>query len=138
LSSEWNVENEHDNRGFEMLNKYIGALVEVRTADGKVLQGRLIDFDPEYFNILLRDVTTSDGRRAPVALISGAAISYILFIGPPEKEEELEEKVMRLLIKDPDLDPETIAKLCNAKVERVNEIILKLRKRGLLPRSHDK
>lgn len=132
MSSEWNEEDERSSRGFEVLTKYIGALVEVRTADGRVLQGRLMDFDPEFLNILLRDVVTSDGKRAPVALISGAAISYILFISPPESEEGLEEKVMKLLMKDPDLDPETIAKLCNVRIDRVNEIIARLRRRGIV------
>jgi len=132
VSSEWNEEDERSSRGFEVLTKYIGALVEVRTADGRVLQGRLMDFDPEFLNILLRDVVTSDGKRAPVALISGAAISYILFISPPESEEGLEEKVMKLLMKDPDLDPETIAKLCNVRIDRVNEIIARLRRRGIV------
>ena len=132
MSSEWNEEDERSSRGFEVLTKYIGALVEVRTADGRVLQGRLMDFDPEFLNILLRDVVTSDGKRAPIALISGAAISYILFISPPESEEGLEEKVMKLLMKDPDLDPETIAKLCNVRIDRVNEIIARLRRRGIV------
>ncbi|MCD6096626.1 MAG: hypothetical protein J7J99_08735 [Thermoprotei archaeon] len=138
MSNEWDEEDERNSKGFEVLTKYLGALVEVRTADGRVLQGRLMDFDPEFLNVLLKDVVTSDGKRAPIALISGAAISYILFIGPPESEEGLEEKVMKLLMKDPNLDPETIARLCNVKIDRINEIIARLRRRGLVSgRSQD-
>ena len=115
-----------------LLKRYLGAIVEVHLVDGSVIRGRLVSFDSDYLNVLLEEAETKDGRRVPAALICGASISHILFVGPPKVKEKLEDKVLELLRKDPNLDPETIARLCGARVDRVKEIMANLRRKGLI------
>jgi len=120
---------------FNFIKRYIGSIVEVHLVDGKTLKGRLTKFDPEYLNIILEEVETGKNYKVPAALISGSSVSYILFLGPPKlripksKRKDLEKKVVELIKSNPNLDIETIARLCNARVDKVKEILAKLDKR---------
>jgi len=121
----------------DFFRKYVGSIIEVHMVDGKVIRGRLVGFDMEYFNILLEEVETNQGRKVPAALISGSSISHVLFVGPPKlriprsrRRMNLEMKVKEIIKDNPNLDAETIAKLCNTKVDKVERILVKLKQKS--------
>ena len=119
-----------------VLKRFLGSIIEVHLVDGKVIRGRLVGLDSEYFNLLLEEAETRKGVKVPAALVLGASISCILFLGPPRvkgrkpREPSLKTKVIELLKSDPNLDAETIARLCNADVDDVKRIISSLRQKG--------
>jgi len=106
--------------------------VEVHLIDGKVLRGLLEGVDSDFMNVLLKDVVAEDGRRVPLALISGGFVAAVYFIGP-KPFSDLELKVLSILQRNPSLSVSDIAKMVNERPNMVKSVMRRLRRSGLVP-----
>jgi small nuclear ribonucleoprotein (snRNP)-like protein len=116
----------------ERLKEMRGAQVEVHLIDGKVLRGLLEGVDSDFMNVLLKDVVAEDGRRVPLALISGGFVAAVYFIGP-KPLSDLELKVLSILQRNPSLSASDIAKMVNERPNMVKSVMRRLRRSGLVP-----
>ncbi|PCN50185.1 hypothetical protein B6U99_05820 [Candidatus Geothermarchaeota archaeon ex4572_27] len=118
----------------ERLRDLKGSYVEVHLIDGKVLKGTLSSVDPDFLNVLLEDVEVGDGRRVPIALVSGGYIAAVLFLGL-KPLEDLDLKVLSILQRNPGLSAADVARMINEEPSKVRSAIRRLRRSGLIPPS---
>ena len=116
----------------ERLREMKGAQVEVHLIDGRVLRGSLEGIDSDFLNVLLRDAVVEDGRRVPLALISGGYVATIYFTGP-KPLGDLELKVLSILQRNPSLSVADVAKMINERPSKVRSVVRRLKRNGLLP-----
>jgi len=99
-----------------------------------VLKGTLANVDPDFLNVLLEDVEVGEGRKVPLALVSGGYVAAVFFTGlKPLKDLDL--KVLSILQRNPGLSASDVAKMINEKPSRVRSAIRRLERSGLIPPS---
>ncbi|MCX8204059.1 MAG: winged helix-turn-helix transcriptional regulator [Candidatus Nezhaarchaeota archaeon] len=113
------------------LKEMKGAQVEVHLIDGRVLRGYLEEVDFDLLNVLLRDVVVENGRRVPLALVSGGYVATMYFTGP-KLLGDLELKILSILQRNPSLSAADVAKMINERPSKVKSVIRKLKRNGLV------
>ncbi|HID15702.1 MAG TPA: winged helix-turn-helix transcriptional regulator [Candidatus Atribacteria bacterium] len=116
----------------EKISSMVGSLVRVHLIDGRIIMGRLISVDPDYLNLILEEVSGSE-REETITVIPGTSIGYIKFIKIKSTiEDNIEDKVLNLLEREPKLTVKEIAKILNVEPKEVRKVIRKLKSKGLI------
>jgi len=117
----------------------VGSLVRVYLIDGRIIVGRLISIDPDYLNIIVEEVG-SEETGENLTLIPGTSIGYIKFIKvkPPIEEKSIEEKILDLLEREPNLTVPEIARILNVEPSRVRSALRRLRRKGYIKSGDEK
>ncbi|GEM_PF-592408 len=129
-------------RGSDFISRVeemVGSLVRVYLIDGRIIVGRLISIDPDYLNIIVEEVG-SEETGENLTLIPGTSIGYIKFIKvkPPIEEKSIEEKILDLLEREPNLTVPEIARILNVEPSRVRSALRRLRRKGYIKSGDEK
>jgi len=114
------------------IERMVGSLIRVHLIDGRVIIGKLVSVDPDYLNMIVEELTGSENETA-LTLIPGTSIGYARFIKPKlVKEPSIEEKILSLLEREPNLTVREIAKILNLEPNRVRSALRRLKRKGLI------
>jgi len=114
------------------VEEMIGSLIRVHLIDGRIIIGKLVSVDPDYLNMIIEEIASTEDEIA-LTLIPGTSISYARFIIPKSvKEPNIEEKILSLLEKEPNLSVKEIAKILNLEPKRVRSALRRLKRKGLI------
>ncbi len=129
----------HADDFIDKIERMIGSLVKVYLIDGRIIVGKLISLDPDYLNILIEEVG-GENVDEKLTLIPGTSIGYIKFIKvkTPIEKKSLEERVLDLLEREPNLSVSEIAKILNIEPSRVRSVIRRLRRKGYIKSGDEK
>ena len=106
------------------------SLVKVYLLDGRVLMGKLINIDPDYLNIFIEELT-KDEQEQEITLIPGSSISHIKMIKTKKKKRRpIEEKVLKLLEREPTLTEEQIAQILDIDPTKIKKAVKKLKRKA--------
>lgn len=113
----------------EKISGIVGSLVRVYLIDGRTIMGKLISVDPDYLNVILEEV--SESEEETITVIPGTSIGYIKYVKIKSTiEDNIEDKILNLLEREPKLTVNEIAKMLNVEPKEVRRIIRKLKKEG--------
>ena len=81
------------------LSSLLGRSVEVRTAQGRVYEGRLVAYDHSNLNLCLADARDSEGRTLSRVFIAGGSVTEIIRKEEPFDLRGLAEALERVFPK---------------------------------------